>query len=119
MTRPRRHGSPHELGESATALPLEAPFGGEVVILAVDYPGIKEAASEYADGLAGKVVVDITTPVDTQTWDRLATPPGTSSAEEVQALLPDDTPVVKASRSPASNSTCALPGTTTPLQQRD
>lgn len=28
----------NELGESATALPLEAPFGGEVVVLAVGYP---------------------------------------------------------------------------------
>jgi predicted dinucleotide-binding enzyme len=44
----------------------------------------------------GKVVVDITNPVDTQTWDRLATPPGTTSAEEVQQLVPQGTPVVKA-----------------------
>jgi 8-hydroxy-5-deazaflavin:NADPH oxidoreductase len=41
-------------------------------------------------------VVDITNPVDTQTWDRLATPPGTSSAEETQQLVPEGTPVVKA-----------------------
>jgi predicted dinucleotide-binding enzyme len=38
---------------------------------------------------AGKVVVDITNPVDTQTWDSLATPPGTSSAEEVAQLVAD------------------------------
>jgi 8-hydroxy-5-deazaflavin:NADPH oxidoreductase len=49
-----------------------------------------------AQQLAGKAVVDITNPVDTQTWDRLATPPGTSSAEEVQQLVPQGTPVVKA-----------------------
>jgi hypothetical protein len=49
-----------------------------------------------ADQLGGKVVVDITNPVDTQTWDRLATPPGSSSAEEVQQLVPQGTPVVKA-----------------------
>ena len=42
------------------------------------------------------MVVDITNPVDTQTWDSLATPPATSSAEEVQQLVPQDTPVVKA-----------------------
>ena len=41
-------------------------------------------------------MVDITNPLDTQTWDRLATPPGTSSAEEVQRLVPPGTPVVKA-----------------------
>jgi 8-hydroxy-5-deazaflavin:NADPH oxidoreductase len=85
-----------DLGGSATALDPEEPFGGEVVVLAVYYPGIKDAARQYADQLAGKAVVDITNPVDTQTWDRLATPPGTSSAEEVQQLVPQGTPVVKA-----------------------
>ncbi|HEY6707931.1 MAG TPA: NAD(P)-binding domain-containing protein [Actinomycetota bacterium] len=64
-----------ELGGSATAIEAGAPFGGEVIVFAVYYPGIKEAVRQYADQLAGKVVVDITNPVDTQTWDRLATPP--------------------------------------------
>jgi predicted dinucleotide-binding enzyme len=77
-----------ELGPSATALEADAPFGGELVVFAVYYPGIKDAVRQYADRLAGKVVVDITNPVDTQTWDRLATPPGTSSAEEVAQLVP-------------------------------
>jgi 8-hydroxy-5-deazaflavin:NADPH oxidoreductase len=85
-----------DLGGSATTLDPGAPFGGEVVVFAVYYPGIKDAVEQYADQLAGKVVVDITNPVDTQTWDRLATPPGTSSAEEVQRLVPQGTPVVKA-----------------------
>jgi hypothetical protein len=40
--------------------------------------------------------VDITNPIDTQTWDNLATPPGTSSAEEIQQLVPQGTAVVKA-----------------------
>jgi hypothetical protein len=85
-----------ELGGSATALEPDAPFGGEVVVLAVYYPGIKDAVRQYADQLAGKVVVDITNPLNTETWDGLATPPGTSSAEEVQQLVPEGTPVVKA-----------------------
>ena len=51
---------------------------------------------EYSDRLAGKVVVDITNPVNTETWDDLATPAGTSSAEEVAELVPQGTPVVKA-----------------------
>jgi 8-hydroxy-5-deazaflavin:NADPH oxidoreductase len=71
-----------ELGSGATALAPGAPFGGQVVVFAVYYPGIKDAVQQSADQLAGKVVVDITNPVDTQSWDRLATPPGTSSAEE-------------------------------------
>jgi len=85
-----------ELGGGATALEPGAAFGGQVVVFAVYYPGIKDAVQQYADQLGGKVVVDITNPVDTQTWDRLATAPGSSSAEEVQQLVPQGTPVVKA-----------------------
>jgi NADPH-dependent F420 reductase len=85
-----------ELGGSATALEPGAPFGGEVVVFAVYYPGTKDAVRQYADQLSGKVVVDISNPLDTQTWDSLATPPGTSSAEETQQLVPQGTPVVKA-----------------------
>jgi NADPH-dependent F420 reductase len=85
-----------ELGGSATALEPDAPFGSEVVVFAVYYPGIKDAVQQYGDRLAGKVVVDITNPVDTQTWDRLATQPGSSSAEEVAQLVPAGTQVVKA-----------------------
>ena len=66
-----------ELGGSATALQAGAPFGGDVVVFAVYYPGIKDAVQEYADQLAGKVVVDITNPLGTQTWDSLVTPAGT------------------------------------------
>ena len=85
-----------ELGGSARAVEPDAPFGGEVVVFAVYYPGIKDAVQQYADRLGGKVVVDITNPVDTQTWDRLATAPGSSSAEEVAQLVPQGASVVKA-----------------------
>ena len=85
-----------ELGGSATALEAGEPFGGDVVVFALYYPGIKDAVREYSERLAGKVVVDITNPVNTETWDDLATPAGTSSAEEVAQLVPDGTAVVKA-----------------------
>jgi 8-hydroxy-5-deazaflavin:NADPH oxidoreductase len=77
-----------QLGASASVLDPSAAFGGEIVVFAVYYPGIKEAVQQYADRLGGKVVVDITNPVDTATWDRLATPPGSSSAEEVASSSP-------------------------------
>ena len=67
-----------------------------MVVFAVYYPGVKDAVRQYADQLAGKVIVDITNPVNTETWDSLATPPGASSAEEVQQLVPEGTAVVKA-----------------------
>jgi NADPH-dependent F420 reductase len=83
-------------GGSVAALEPGAPLGGDVVVFAVYYPGIKDAVREYADRLSGKVVVDITNPVDTETWDSLATAPGTSSAEEIAELVPADASVVKA-----------------------
>jgi predicted dinucleotide-binding enzyme len=85
-----------ELGGPTSAVDPGATFSGEVVVFAVYYPGIKDAAGQYADQIAGKVVVDITNPVDTETWDRLATAPGSSSAEEVAELVSDGTSVVKA-----------------------
>jgi 8-hydroxy-5-deazaflavin:NADPH oxidoreductase len=85
-----------ELDGTASALDPGEPFGGEVVVFAVYYPAIKDAVQQYSDQIAGKVVVDITNPVDTETWDRLATAPGSSSAEEVAELVPDGTTVVKA-----------------------
>ncbi|MDQ3859782.1 MAG: NADPH-dependent F420 reductase [Actinomycetota bacterium] len=85
-----------ELGEAASALEPGAGFGGEIAVLAMYYPVNKDAARQYADELAGKVVVDISNPVNTETWDDLATPLGTSAAEELQQLVPEGTPVVKA-----------------------
>ena len=85
-----------ELGPAATALEPGATFGGEIVVFAVYYPGIKDAVRQYSEQLAGKVVVDTTNRVDTETWDSLATPPGSSSAEEVQQLVPEGTAVAKA-----------------------
>ena len=85
-----------ELGDAATALEPGGRLRGEVVVFALYYPGNKDAVQQYADQLSGKVVVDVSNPVDTNTWDRLATAPGTSAAEELQALVPEGTPVVKA-----------------------
>jgi 8-hydroxy-5-deazaflavin:NADPH oxidoreductase len=38
--------------------------------------------------LAGKIVVDITNPVDVSTFDGLVTPPGSSAAEEIAKAAP-------------------------------
>jgi predicted dinucleotide-binding enzyme len=68
---------------------------GEVVVLAVYYPGGLEIARELDERLAGKVVVDIANPLN-ETFDGLATAPGTSAAEEVAESTPAGTRVVKA-----------------------
>ena len=82
-------------GATVEAAGPGAELRGEVVILAVYYPGSLELATELGDRLAGKVVVDISNPL-TQTFDGLATAPGTSAAEEVAATMPAGTRVVKA-----------------------
>lgn len=72
-----------------------AELRGEVVILAVYYPGNLELARELGDKLAGKVVVDIANPLN-ETFDGLATAPGTSAAEGLAESAPSGARVVKA-----------------------
>ena len=96
-----------ELGGSATALDPGASFGGEVVVFALYYPGIKDAVREHADQLAGKVVVETSNPVDADSGDRLATPPGMSATEELAKLVPPGTPVVKAFNTTFANTLMA------------
>jgi 8-hydroxy-5-deazaflavin:NADPH oxidoreductase len=84
-----------EGGATAEAAGPGSELSGEVVILAVYYPGTLELARELGDRLADKVVVDISNPLN-QTFDGLATAPGTSAAEEVATTLPTGARVVKA-----------------------
>src|SRR3712207_3318209 len=84
-----------EGGATVEAAEPGAELRGEVVVLAVYYPGNLEIAGDLGDSLAGKVVVDISNPLN-QTFDRLATAPGTSAAEEVAQSAPADARVVKA-----------------------
>src|SRR3954451_24275324 len=83
-------------GGSASGAGVEQPLAGEVVILATPYEGALEIADARAEELAGKVVVDITNPVDWASFDRLVTPPDSSAAQEIAAKLPEGVPVVKA-----------------------
>lgn len=60
------------------------PIGDDVVVLAVYYPDAKAAVEQYGGGLSGKVVIDITNPVN-ETMDALVTPPDSSAAQELAA----------------------------------
>lgn len=82
-------------GATAEAGTFGDPTEGDVVVLAVPYEAVEEIAGRYASGLSGKIVVDITNPVDWESFDRLVTPPESSAAEEISRLLPDSR-VVKA-----------------------
>lgn len=62
---------------------------GDVVVLAVPYPAVADVLSTHAGHLAGKIVVDITNPLDFSTFDSLVVPPDSSAAAEIAAALPD------------------------------
>lgn len=66
----------------------DAAVNGEVVILAVPYPALEQIAAQYRDKLADKVVVDITNPLDFETFDSLVVPTDSSAASELAAALP-------------------------------
>jgi len=75
---------------------LGQPLTAEVVVLAVPYEAVSSVVQTYDQDLQGRVVVDISNPVDWETLDRLVTPPDTSAAEQTAALVPDGTHVLKA-----------------------
>ncbi|WP_448613469.1 NADPH-dependent F420 reductase [Modestobacter sp. URMC 112] len=64
------------------------PLTGEVVVLAVPYAAVAGIVAQRGEQLAGKVVVDITNPVDFQTFDSLVVPADGSAAAELAAALP-------------------------------
>ena len=66
----------------------------DVVILAVWYPINLSITGQLGNQLVGKLVVDIANPLN-ETFDGLATQPGSSSAEELARALPNSR-VVKA-----------------------
>ena len=68
---------------------------GDIVIMAVPYPALAALAKRYQTELAGKIVVDITNPLNFETFDELVVPTDNSAAEQLQKLLPAST-VLKA-----------------------
>ncbi len=61
---------------------------GDIVVLAVPYPAVAAIVDGYADQLAGKIVVDITNPLDFATFDSLVVPADSSAAAELAVALP-------------------------------
>jgi len=71
------------------------PVTGDIVVLAVPHPAVEAILTQYADQLAGKIVVDITNPLDFSTFDDLVVAADGSKAAEIATALPDST-VLKA-----------------------
>ena len=85
-----------ELGGSVVAGVVGDEISGDVVVLAVPYDAVVPVLREYGETLSGKTVVDISNPVDWQTFDDLVTPLDSSAAEEIQKAAPEGVSLVKA-----------------------
>ena len=68
---------------------VDTAISGDIVVLAVPYPAVADVIAKRGEQLAGKVVVDITNPLDFETFDGLVVPADGSAAAEIAAALPD------------------------------
>jgi len=74
--------------EIITQADTDKAVTGDIVVLAVPYSALADIAATRGEQLAGKVVVDITNPVDFETFDSLVVPADSSATAELAALLP-------------------------------
>lgn len=64
------------------------PVTGDIVVLALPYSAVAEVLSRYGSSLDGRILVDVTNPVDMSTFDTLVVPVGGSAAAEIAQLAP-------------------------------
>ncbi|GAA2041153.1 NADPH-dependent F420 reductase [Agromyces tropicus] len=65
------------------------PITGDLVVLAVPYPAVAEIVEARREQLAGRIVVDITNPLNFETFDSLVVPADGSAAAVIAAALPE------------------------------
>jgi hypothetical protein len=75
---------------------LSAAQEAEVVVLSVPYTAHKDTLNSVKEALTGKVLIDVTVPVNPSDYTRVMLPPGGSASQEAQALLGDQVKVVTA-----------------------
>jgi 8-hydroxy-5-deazaflavin:NADPH oxidoreductase len=83
-----------ELAGGTKAGTVGDPLTGDVVVLAVPYTALSDVVARYGEQLDGKVVVDVTNPVDFATFEPIAVAAG-SAAQEIAAAR-ENARVVKA-----------------------
>ncbi len=82
-------------GYTAELLGRDGEITGDIVVLAVPYPAVDDVIAQRGDALAGKVVVDITNPLDFETFDSLVVPADGSATAVIAEKLPQSR-VIKA-----------------------
>jgi NADPH-dependent F420 reductase len=76
--------SVQQLGEND----VDTQVTGDVVVLAVPYPAVADVIAQRGEQLVGKIVVDITNPLNFETFDSLVVPADSSAAAEIARVLP-------------------------------
>jgi 8-hydroxy-5-deazaflavin:NADPH oxidoreductase len=91
------------VGAGSSAERSDAEYGvvgdeltGDLVVLAVPYEAYPNILEHYRDRLSGKVIIDISNPIDFTTYDELLVPADSSAAVELAKRLPVGVTVVKA-----------------------
>ena len=86
------------VGRTAAAgmLNRDAAVAGEIIVLTVPYEAHEATLKDIQEAVRGKILVDVTVPVDPEAPRRLRIPPGGSATEGAQALLGSETRVVAA-----------------------
>lgn len=77
-----------ELGGASSGTLADAPTG-DVVVLALPYTAVQEVLGQIGSQLDGRTVVDITNPVDFETFAGLVVPQDSSAAQEIAKLVPN------------------------------
>ena len=83
----KAQGLADELSGDARAGQVGDPLSGDVVVLAVWYAAVDDVLRRYGHQLEAKVVVDITNPIDVESFEPLALEAG-SAAQEIAAKAP-------------------------------
>ena len=78
-------GTAQTLGSTDT----DQAVTGDIVVLAVPYSALADIVATRGASLAGKIVVDITNPVDFATFDSLVVPSDSSATAELASALPE------------------------------
>ena len=84
-----------QIGSGATTGTFGATPAGDIVILAVPYSAVLDVVKQYGEGLAGKLLVDITNPIKSD-FSGFLTPEDSFGALEIAKAAPANADIVKA-----------------------
>jgi predicted dinucleotide-binding enzyme len=97
-----------QIGARAMTGTFGAAPAGDIVILAVPYAAVLDVVKTYGEALAGKVLVDITNPINSD-FTGFVTPAGSFGAQEIAKAAPADAVIVKAFNTQFSGALAAGP----------